>query len=468
MREALRPFQLDLKQPWQMAMLLIAIIPLFPEYISFFLAIGAAVFTWRALKSAGRRPQIGKIGKCLLGFIGYTALSLLYTENFTSSLATVSMWAVLFIVYIVCYNLLTDTAQFDTFMLWITAVAGAVGLIACFQYRVGFFTNGNPIEVWGWLDNIVYNIIPIQLSNSTYVLRACATYSNPNILSEYLTAVAPFVVYFNFHERKQDIRLFCRICLLLTFAGVLFSFSRGGYLALLLILLVLLVLNIRHHFAAVSMYAISAVLLLPDEVVERFLSIFPGLANGNKIIEGITSASGLSFTTTADIINQTPTEIAVDTRWLIWLQSLESFLEKPIFGHGAGVQTTWDIMASNNIYAAHAHNLALELLVEGGIIGLILMLLIGFMTVKNGIELIRAGYGTAFWVGIAVLGSVSSFCIQGIFDFPLMTPKLICNFMMLIAISDRATHLYTGRGIAVRQSIYRKFRRKSSGMMTHS
>lgn len=453
----LRHFCPDLKQPWQLSLLLIAIIPLFPEYIAFPFVLVSAIFAWKELKAAGQRLKIGKIGRVLLIFIAYMAISILYSPNPLNSLTTVLMWGVLFLVYLVCSNLLTDMHRFNTMMLWITAVAGLVGFIACCQYRIGFFTNGNPIEVWGWLDDIVYRFIPVKLSGSTYVLRACSTYSNPNILSEYLTAVAPFVVYFNFHERKQEIRLFCRICLFLTFAGVIFSFSRGGYIAILLLLLALLVLNIRHHFATVTMYAFTGLLLVPEEVVERFLSIIPGVSTGGDIIEGITSASGLNYTTTADIINQAPTEIAIDTRWHIWLESIYSFLERPFFGLGAGVQNTWDMLAEKGVDAAHAHNLALELLVEGGIIALVLMLLVGLMVVKNGIELIRAGYGAAFWVGFAVLGFVSSFCLQGLVDYPLMTPKLLCNFMMLVGITERTVHLYTGRSMELRHRIKKKF-----------
>ena len=81
---------------------------------------------------------------------------------------------------------------------------------------------------------------------------------------------------------------------------------------------------------------------------------------------------------------------------------------------------------------------------------------------KNGVELIRTGYSTAFWVGFAVLGCIMSFCLQGLVDYPLMSPKLICNFMMLIGITERVIHLYSGREIAMRRALRKRLRKKTA------
>ena len=93
---------------------------------------------------------------------------------------------------------------------------------------------------------------------------------------------------------------------------------------------------------------------------------------------------------------------------------------------------------------------------------LILMLLIGGKVAKNGVELIRNGYGYSFWIGFAVLGFVSSFCIQGMVDYPLLTPKLLCNFMMIMAIVERSVDLYTGKSIPIRKKIRSRLRKKAS------
>ncbi|MBQ8682963.1 MAG: O-antigen ligase family protein [Clostridia bacterium] len=459
MKTSLRQIRQDLKQPHQLALLLVALIPLFPEYISFFLVIAAAVLAFCHLRVAGKKLAIGTIGKLMLAYIGYTAFTLLYSQNRFVTLCNVGMWAFFFLVYLILYNLLTDTDRYDSMMLYITGVAGLVGLIACLQYRICLFTNSNFIEVWGWLDDIVFPLIPLDLTVPEYVMRSCSTFTNPNSLSMYLTAVAPFVVYFNFYERRDGLRLFCRICLFLCFGGVIFSFCRGGYLAILLLAIALLLLNIRHRFTTVSLYAMCTALLIPDEVFKRFVTIIPGISLGEQLLDNsslstdITHNAGELLVTPSDIINSSTADLAVNDRYRMWLEAMESIGNRPIFGHGMGNGVSQEILADAGINAPHSHNIVLELLLGGGIIALIIMALIGFKAVKNGIELMRNGYGYSFWIGFAVLGFAACFCIQGMVDHPLLTPKLVANFMMVMALIERANYLYTAKGIAVRQKL---------------
>ncbi len=463
----IRQFKHDLRQPWLQAFCLLAAIPLLPEYISFFLVIPAFFLAWKDRLQHHRPLRIGTLGKLLLIYIAYMLITTLYSTNFTHSLATVGMWAFFFVIYLIVTNLLTDAERCDSLLLCVTAVAGVVGLIACCQYRIGFFSSSNPIQVWEWLDDIVYQFLPLRVENPVYILRSCSTFNNPNILAEYLMTVAPFVVYFNFCERRKDIRIFCRICLLLTLCGVLFSFSRGGYMALIVLCLALMVLNFRHRFAAVTTYLVSAFILVPDEVVKRLLSILPGIRVGGKVFNSVTAkpsanagtttttttprtANSPTVTTPAEIINNSTADLAVNERLRIWLECLERFTERPIFGYGAGIQNTWDMLEESGVNAVHAHNLILQLLLEGGIIALGIMCVIGFVVVKNGILLMRCDKNRGFWMGFAILMFAISFIVHGMVDYPLLTPKLIANFMMILAIIERAIPLYVDKGVPLR------------------
>lgn len=466
----LKQFRADLSQSWLKAFILIALVPLLPEYISFLLVIPAVILAWKDIRDNGRRLRLGPIGKVLLIYIGYMFITTLYSRNFLHSLATVGMWAFFFFVYMLVTNLLTDTDRCDSLLLCITAVAGAVGLIACFQYRIGYFTESNPIELWGWLDKIVFEYIPLRIENPKYVLRSCSTFNNPNILAEYLMTVAPFVVYFNFCERRKDTRAFCRICLLLNLSGVLFSFSRGGYMVLIALCLALIVLNFRRHFAAVSMWLVSAFILVPDEVIKRLITIIPGIKLGGKVIDSVADAQqsqqvapppsiGSSVeqavpstppptvTTPAEIINNSVADLAINDRLRMWLECLSRFIERPLFGYGAGIQNTWDMLEESGINAVHAHNFVLQTLMEGGLVALAIMGVLGFWVIRNGLRLLRSDRTRAFWMGFAILMFAAAFIIHGLVDYPLLTPKLICNFMMILAIVERAQPLYTDKGL---------------------
>ncbi len=457
----LQQFRMDLQQPWQRALVLIALVPLFPEYISFLLVIGAAIFAYKDLRQNPRRIRIDFIGKLLLGYSCYQTFTCLYSTQPLHSLAIAAMWLFFFAVYLIVINMLTDADRFDGFLLCITAVAGAVGIIACIQYRLNFFLDSNTGSLWGWLDAIVFDLIPFEITQLHYALRAYSTFPNPNMLAQYLVMAAPFVACFNFCERRHDLRYFSRICLFLTFAGILFSFSRGGYIALLLLCVALVILNIRHRFATVSLYVVSVLLFLPEEVVNRLVTIRTGVSNSGTIANNaINSTIAPEINTTTDIINSAGAEIAVSERWRIWFESLNSIWERPLFGYGTGTQTTFSLFEEANINAVHAHNIVLQILLEGGIIALVIMALIGFKVIKNSIELMRDGYNNSFWIGFAVLGFAVCFLIHGMVDYPLATPRMVCIFITMLSLCERSIYVYVGRGISVRGHIRSRLKRR--------
>ena len=457
----LQQFRMDLQQPWQRALVMIALVPLFPEYISFFLVIAAAIFAYKDLKQNPRHIRIDLIGKLLLGYTCYMALTSLYSAQPLHSLAIATMWLFFFAAYLIITNMLTDADRFDGFLLCITAVAGAVGIIACIQYRLNFFLDGNTGSLWGWLDRIVFDLVPFEITQLNYALRAYSTFPNPNMLAQYLVMVAPFVACFNFCERRHDLRYFSRVCLFLTFAGIMFSFSRGGYIALLLLCVGLIVLNIRHRFATVSLYVVSAILFLPEEVVNRLITIRKGVSNSSIIANNaINSTITPNLNTTTDIINSAGAEIAVSERWRIWFESLTSIWERPVLGYGAGTETTWTLFEEANINAVHAHNIVLQILLEGGIVALVIMALIGFKVVKNSIELMRDGYNNSFWIGFAILSFALCFLVHGMVDYPLATPRMVCIFITMLSLCERSVHLYVGRSISVRRHIRSRLTRK--------
>ena len=450
MREAWLKIRNELKCPYFCALLLIACVPIFPEYFSFFLVIAAAAFAAKDLRINKRKLRIGIIGKILMLYCGYQTISSLYSAHPLPTFSVSMMWWFFFIAYLLVVNLLTDAHRTERFLLCMTAVAGIVGLIACVQYRINFFIGRNVDSTWLWLDNIVFKALDafgIEIFYLDYKLRAFSTFSNPNMLAQYLVMVAPFVACYNFMKQRSDrLRLFCRTCLFLTFAGVMFSFSRGGYLAIAILALALIILNIRHRFAAVFLYVVSAILFIPDEVINRIFSIKTGISNSSTIANSIASTSkpniNASSSTATEIIHKTGAESAVGERWEIWMESIERFLERPLFGHGAGTQNTLEIFDAIGIQAPHAHNLILQLLLEGGIVGLTLMGLIGFFVIRNSFHMMKIKNSPSIWMGFSLILFGICFMAHGMVDYPLMVPRLILMFFVILGIADQTIQVY--------------------------
>lgn len=446
MKTNFKQLVIDLKLPYLRALFLIALIPLFPEYISFFLAIGAFFFAWQDIRRENRKIRLGAIGKLLLAYCSYMTLTCFFSAYRLQCVAVAAMWWFFFAVYIVIVNLLTDEDRTDAFLMCITAVAGIIGLIACIQYRLNFFNDTNFGSIWSWLDELVFPYVPFNITTSAYQIRSYSTFPNPNMLAQYLVMVTPVVICFNFIERRQELRMFSRISLFLSFAGIIFSFSRGGYIVLLVLAIALIVINIRRRFAAVTLYVVSAILFLPEEVMTRLVSVRTGITTSSQIAETVIGSIDASASDTlgsaTEIITNTATDIAVSERWEIWFESIKRILERPFFGYGVGTEPTANMIQHIGINAPHAHNIVLQLLLEGGIFALILMCMIGFRTIKNGITLMRNGHNAPFWMGFAVLGFAVGFILHGMVDYPLTTPRLISCFITMLAITEQSTRIY--------------------------
>lgn len=427
MKRTLKQFTADWTAPYLRAFILLALIPFFPEYVSFLLVIGAAYFAIKDMRLHGRSIRIGFIGKLLAVYCLYQTLTCIISTHPLQTALVATLWWFMWGGFVILSNLLTDSDRMDAFILCITTVAGIIGLIACAQYVIHLFVDSNVGSIWGWLDQYVFRIVPFQITLLPYGDRAYSTFANPNMLAQYLVMAAPFVISFNFIERRNSLRLYSRICLILTFAGVMFSFSRGGYIAIIVMAAALVLLNIRHQFAAVTLYVVAAFLVIPKDVINRILSVGMG------------------------------------DRRQIWAEAWSHFLERPLFGYGAGTEPSSAIFYGLGIEAPHAHNILLQLLLEGGIFALLILGLIVFKAVKNGIVLLRNGYNSSFWVGFAVIGFVAGVAIHGIVDYPLTTPKLIAFFLMTLAVIDRSVDLFEYRGGSLRKFlIYRIQKHKSS------
>lgn len=410
MKNELTKIRYALTQPWFWALIFIAVLPLLSEFLVFLSVIASAVFTIIELRQNHRQLRLGAIGKLLMIFCLYQTLTCILSDNPFHTLFISLMWWFFFGGYVVLANIITDQRKFRILLFMMTLVAGIVGAIAMIQYQINTLTNSNTYGIWRWLDKIIFPFFKdfgIVNEELMYNQRAYSTFNNPNLMAKYLVLAAPFVAAYNFMETRKPYKVLGRICLILTYVGVIFSFSRGGYLALIVMGVALAIIHLRKKPLSILMYGAITLFLIPDSVVQRL------------------SAMG-----------------KIGERELIWQHSLTKIVESPIFGYGGGTQFTYELFHGHNIIAAHAHNVVLQLLLEGGIIALLIMGAIGTKIIKDGIVLMISHREDAFWVGFGILAFAVLFLIHGMVDYPFSTPKLVVNFITLLAVIDRGYHLY--------------------------
>ena len=396
----------DLRQPWIAAVVLIVCIPLFPEYIAPFLAIGALIAASCDAKCQHRRIRVGSAGKAMMALISFFVIHLLWAKDRAFSAVTCLGWIVMLFVYLAISTVLTEPRRVEGALFALSAVVGALGALACVQYvMIAFFDKEIEFAMaWYTVDSAIYKLFPFPMALGSGFNRSCATFANPNMYAQFCVLTIPFVAAYGFSGHRNASKILARVSLLLAVAGLLVTFSRGAYLALGAIAIVMCMANIRRLVPILTVLC-SVVLLLPDTVYERLSTL------GNAA------------------------DVAILERFELWGIAMQLFVKAPLFGHGAGVSSAMEALSAAGYNAPHMHNVLLQMLAEGGVVGLILLLLVLWKLFRTGFELIIHAPKTRMH-GAAILAFAAGFCVCGMFDYPLFTPKLVGAFMMVLGVTD--------------------------------
>lgn len=394
------------------AVLSLAAIPLLPEYGAPVLAMGALAAAISDARVRNTTVKIGALGKLILLYMAYMTVGIAYSDHPLNSLSTVAMWAVMFCGYLTLTTVVCNRHRLHTTLFLIGIAAAVVGAVACVQYiLLNVPTLSVPNQLWLPLDELFYQYFPLSVDIHMADNRACATFNNPNILGEYIAMVLPLIGYYGFSEFRTRRTLLARVFLFIAILGAAVSLSRGAYIALLSMLIMIFVANLK-RITPLALCLAAAVSLIPEAIMGRFLSIGQG---GN--------------------------DFAIFERFEAWEVAIQTIVMHPLFGLGPGISNFWEQLRQAGVGAPHSHNLVLQLLVEGGFIALFLMCTVAIRLLQNGLELAnrnRRGSGA----GNAMVMFVVAFIVYGMVDYPFLSPKLVGVFLCVMGLSDAIFCVY--------------------------
>ena len=435
------------REPWFYSVLLLTAAPLFSDYVSFPLIFASLFLALRDAKKNGRTPAFGKLGLLMAVYLLYMAFSLVYSTDFVGSFWSLMMWVSVFCAYVAAVTVLTDRQRLRTAVLCMTTVTGIVGGVAVLQYLLQevFHLQING-KLWFAADSFFYRLLNIPYSNENFGERMSGTFSNPNLLAAYLVLSIPFSIAFVLTGTRSKPKAAARISLIIAAYGLGFTFSRGGYLAIIAVGLLLCALFIRKRFVMTVLTVIYVVLLIPPCIGNRLLSAVP--QNTQQSASAVTESENERPESLSQAVDQIMSEgyaddYSVHMRFVMWKKVLLSVREHPLFGAGVGVQTTQDILSGYGLPFKHAHNLFLEILSEGGILSLFLFCCILRLLLRRGAALLKTPqHREAQLFGFAIIGALLVLCVHGVFDFPLLIPRLLCTCMLLMGMTEAAARLY--------------------------
>ena len=222
-----------------------------------------------------------------------------------------------------------------------------LGTIAVVQYLTGSFSN----DYWGLAESRLMNIV-----SGTEGYRIMGTYSDPNFFAQVIVVIIPLALNRLRYEKKTILKVLAGWSLAVSFLTVVFTFSRGGFLALCAVLGLLVLLRKPPLIAVLSGILILVLLIpfLPSSYFERIQTILEYLPFYGADVR---------------------TEVSLRGRMSEYEVALRMFMDHPILGIG------FDNYANNYLnYSVRlgldprntersAHSLYLEVLAEQGILG---------------------------------------------------------------------------------------------------
>lgn len=395
----------------------IALLPVLPEYLAPVLAL--AVFSLACLETRrrGESIKVGRVGQAVLAYMAWMSIGVFYSSHPLNTLSTLAMWAVMFALYIGVITIVTTKERLEQLLFLIAIAVGVVGFIATVQY-VLVMVFGAELSPYFWdpVDTLFYRYFPMELD---FVVpgpfRTAGTFNNPNIMAEYLIMAMPFAAYYAFSRGRTTKKLIARVAVLCGITGIAVSLCRGAYLALIAMCAVVAVFRSK-RMSALMLAGGAALSVVPESVFNRFLSI----GSGDK---------------------------SIAHRLQMWQEALIKVADRPLFGYGAGVSNTTDMLLAINLDAPHMHNVFLQVLIEGGFPALILLGTIAFCTLRHSMDMHIRGKGRGF--GVTLIAFCVGAAVCGMFDFLFMTPKLVGFFLVALGLADSGARVLAGQPISL-------------------
>ena len=270
------------------------------------------------------------------------------------------------------------------------ALVAAYGL---YQYLFGAVVSA------AWVDSDMFSGIGI---------RVYSTLDNPNVLSEYLLLVIPFSAAFVVYEKNWLARLFfvgttgvMLLCMILTFA-------RGGWLGLIVAVAIFLVMIDRRFILVGIAGLIALYFVLPDAILNRFLSI-------GDMTDGSTSY-----------------------RLSIWLGTLAMIRDFWLVGVGPGTAAynrVYPIYGYGAANAQHSHNLFLQIICDAGIFALVIFLMILCSYIRALASSMKKTANRAMNIfRIAAISSLAGFLVQSMTDYSFYNYRVTLVFWAVVGI----------------------------------
>ena len=381
--------------------LTVALSPLLPTMALVGLSVLCAIiFVLHVVKNANFKFARSSMNAVVVFFIIALLWGCINSFDVMSSARQVMVHLSFIVFYFVVINTIRTKKQLLALIKVFLASAFLVGVYGVIQN----FTGVSSTE--SWIDEEMFTDIKV---------RVYSFFNNPNVLGEFLVLTIPVAVALIWNKVREEHRTVFGIVLLVMAACMIFTWSRGAWLGMLIAVAIFLAMSDKRWVFVGALAVISIPIALY-------------LSGSSAIVERILSIGNTADTSTAYRVS-------------IWRASAKILRDFWLPGIGIGsdaYKAVYPIYALPGAdFALHSHNLYLQFWVETGIIGITSLagLALGFLKnvfsadivkniKKNDIAKLTVALGAGF-IG---------FMAQGLTDYVWYNYKILMIFWIIIAL----------------------------------
>lgn len=346
----------------------------------------------------------------LLGFLFICALSLIYTVDRDASLRSLLLlFSYITFFYLVVHNL--DSSEVVKFCGLLIGLAAVLSLYGLYEYFFLYRFIGEHMDI-SFIDAVGREMISLR--------RVSSVFGWPNRLAGFLGMSIPVSIGIFLYEKRLKVRIILALSTMAMFLGMLFTFSIGGWLALIGSLIFMAVLCFwfigrgLREFISRRKFFISAISL--------FLIIV--LAGAGWIM--------------AEKRATPVTQGAIKCRVAYLKGAIGIIKDNLVSGTGLGtfkVVYPQYMPAQKGYGAWHAHNSYLEIWSETGLLGIALFLIFIWQIMTAGSRLLTDTTNPRHkFVIIGLISGITAFLLHNIMEFTFYCPEVSLFWWLLIGL----------------------------------
>ncbi len=348
-----------------------------------------------------KKINLSRVFPLILIYLIFAVFATLTSPKINSSLFVLLVYGVFILAYIMIMNTLNTKGKWKAALSLFLISAFFISIYGIYQ---NFFMDATTLS---WVDQEMFG----EISTRVY-----STFDNPNVLGQYFIITIPVIFALFFITKGMGQKLGWGVVLGASVLCLLYTWSRGAWVGVMLGVMAFLLLRDRRWIALGVLGLVLLPFILPESIMQRLLSI------GN-----------LADSSTAYRVS-------------VWIASARMAIDFWALGVGYGSDafaSVYSVYALNGAnFALHAHNFYLQMIADVGIIGLISYILI-VMSAFRDITYVKSDKMMKA-LCIAFAGVLAGYLFQGVAESLWYNMRMSLMFWIVIAFIESAYNIEKG------------------------